>query len=287
VSWIAAAAYRELAFVSAQRGTPARAGRWLGRAELAAQGLPDEQAKILGVRGMTTTDVAQYDAALGALKHSTDIATDVGRGRQRPFNAAMVGRVKLLTADYQAAAASLDYAIAAAKADNWVSFVPLPESLRGETYLATGQLDEAEQIIDHAAVLAELSGDRCYMDAAANAEAKLHMARGDAAGAEQWIARGLAPNCWYVWFRARVLDTACQLAINQKSPKAMTYAEELSNVASRSGTRELLLRAHSHRALLGDTAAAAAIPLLAQDIRNPALLAHLAERKQIGTGHSL
>jgi hypothetical protein len=45
--------------------------------------------------------------------------------------------------------------------------------------------------------------------------------------------------------------------------------------------RELLLRAHSHRAFLGDTAAAAAVPLLARDIQNPGLLALLAERKQL------
>lgn len=281
VSGIAAAAYRELGFVSAQRGTPARASRWLDRAATAAEGLPEEQAKILGVRGMIGADTAQYETALGALKQSADLAAVVGSGRQQAFTAAIVGRVQLLRADYPAAAASLDHAIAAAKSEHWVAFLPLPESLRGETYLAAGQLDEAEQIIDHAAVLAELSGDRCYMDAAANAEVKLHMARGDAEGAAQWIARGLMPNPWYVWFRARVLDTACRFAIDQKSPKAVSYAEELSNLASRSGMRELLLRAHSHRAFLGDTAAAAAIPLLARDIQNPALLAHLAERKQL------
>jgi DNA-binding SARP family transcriptional activator len=281
VSGVAAAAYRELGFVSAQRGTPARAGRWLEQAEAAAQGMPEELARIFGVRGMTTSDVAQYDVALTALKKSDDLAAATGSGRQQAFTAAMTGRVQLLLGEYQDAAVSLDRSLAAIAAEHWTAFRPLAESLRGETYLALGQLDEAGQMIEHAAVLAELSGDRCYMDASANAQVKLNVARGNTPDAAQWIARGLMPHPWYVWFRARVLDTACQFAINTNSPDAVRYAAELSDVASRSGLRELVVRAHSHRAVLGDTAAGEAIPLLARDLRNPALLAHLVARKQL------
>jgi hypothetical protein len=52
----------------------------------------------------------------------------------------------------------------------------------------------------------------------------------------------------------------------------------LAELASRSGMREFVVRAQSHRAVLGDQAAAQAVPWLAKEIDNPALSAFLAER---------
>lgn len=280
VSRLAAGAYRELGFLFTQRGTPARAARWLAQAMQVAEGMPDEQARILGVKGMMATDIGQYETALAVLQRSDELAADLGMGRQQGFTAAMIGRAQLLLGDYSAAAASLDRSLATMAAEHWTAFVPFVESLRAETYLILGQQNEAERMVHHAAVLAESSGDRCYMDAAANAEARVHIAGGDVGAAAQWIARGLQPNPWYSWFRARVLDTACQLAIDTNSDDALGYAEDLTELASRCGLRELAVRGHSHRALLGDTPSAEAIPLLAREIQNPLLHSFLAARNQ-------
>jgi hypothetical protein len=46
--------------------------------------------------------------------------------------------------------------------------------------------------------------------------------------------------------------------------------------------REYVARAQSHRAVLGDEAAAQAVPWLAKEIDNPALAAFLAERHGAG-----
>lgn len=229
---------------------------------------------------MMATDIGQYETALKVLKKSDELAAAGGMLRQQGFTAAMIGRAQLLLGDYSDAATSLDRSLAAMAAEHWTAFVPFVESLRAETYLHLGHGDEAERMVHHAAVLAESSGDRCYMDAAANAEARVHIATGDLGAAAQWIARGLMPNPWYSWFRARVLDTACELAIYTNSNDALGYAEDLTKLASRCGLRELTVRGHSHRALLGDTAAADAIPMLARDIQNPLLHSFLAARNQ-------
>jgi len=116
---------------------------------------------------------------------------------------------------------------------------------------------------------------------AAGAEARLFLAHGDLAAAEHWINRGLEPKPWYLWYSARLLDTAAEVAIAMGSPRASKFVERLAELASRSGMREFVVRAQSHRAALGDVAAAQAVPWLAKEIDNPALAASLASRGQI------
>ncbi|MCY1244403.1 hypothetical protein D9M72_574750 [compost metagenome] len=133
-------------------------------------------------------------------------------------------------------------------------------------------------MIDRSWVMAELAGDHCYMALAAGAEARLFLAHGDLAAAEHWIGRGLEPKPWYLWYSARLLDTAAEVALASRSPRAPKFVERLTELAGRSGMREFTVRAQSHRAVLGDEAAAQAVPWLAKEIGNPALDAFLAQR---------
>jgi hypothetical protein len=126
--------------------------------------------------------------------------------------------------------------------------------------------------------MADLAGDHCYMALAAGAEARLFLAHGDLAAAERWIDRGLEPAPWYLWYSARLLDAAAEVAIATRSPRAQEFVMRLGKLASRSGMREFVVRAQSHRAVLGDAAAAEAVPWLAKEIDNPALTAFLAQR---------
>ncbi|WP_286132623.1 hypothetical protein [Arthrobacter sp. OY3WO11] len=102
------------------------------------------------------------------------------------------------------------------------------------------------------------------MALAAGAEARLFMVHGDLAAAEHWIDRGLEPTPWYLWYSARLLDAAAEVSIAGRSPRAAAFVEQLVELASRSGMREFVVRGQSHRAVLGDDAAAQAVPWLAR-----------------------
>lgn len=274
----AAAAYRELGYLSVQRGVPDRAAGWLDKAMQAADGFPDEQARVLAIQGMLASDTARYGAAAAALTESGKLAEAAGNRRQQAFSAALLGRVHLLRGELDLAGAILDRALAWIAEEHWTAFEPFVAGVRGETYLAAGEMEQAAAFIDRAWVMAELAGDHCYMALAAGAEARVFARNGDLAAAEHWIDRGLEPKPWYLWYSARLLDTAAEVAIAIRSPRAAGFVDRLGELASRSGMREFVVRGQSHRALLGDQAAAEAVPWLAKEIDNPALTAFLAER---------
>ncbi|HSO90559.1 MAG TPA: SARP family transcriptional regulator, partial [Arthrobacter sp.] len=264
VSRTAAAAFRELGYLSVQRGVPDRAAGWLDRAMQAARGIPAEQARILAIQGMLASDTAHYGDAVAAFAESRRLARAVRNRRQQAFSEALLGRVHLLRGDLELAAAALDRALDGIAEEHWTAFEPFAAGVRGETYLAAGRLDAAADLIDRSWVMAELAGDHCYLALAAGAEARLFLAHGDLAAAEQWIERGLEPKPWYLWYTARLLDVAAEVTIATGSPRASQFVDRLAALASRSGMREFVVRAQSHRAALGDEAAAQSVPWLAK-----------------------
>ena len=278
VSRTAAAAFRELGYLSVQRGVPDRAAGWLERAMQAAQGIPDEQARILAIQGMLASDTAHYGDAVTAFTESGRLAKAVRNRRQQAFSEALLGRVQLLRGELELAAACLDRALDWIAEEHWTAFEPFVAGVRGETYLAAGRFEEAAALIDRSWVMADLAGDHCYMALAAGAQARLFLAHGDLAAAEHWINRGLEPTPWYLWYTARLLDAAAEVTIATGSPRAAQFVDRLAALASRSGMREFVVRAQSHRAVLGDEAAAQSVPWLAKEIDNPALAAFLARR---------
>ncbi|MFF2317473.1 tetratricopeptide repeat protein [Arthrobacter sp. NPDC058097] len=276
-----AAAYRELGYLSVQRGVPDRAAGWLQRAGLAAVGFPDEQARVLAIQGMLASDTARYGDAVEALTASVRLAREARNRRQLAFSSALLGRVRLLRGELELAAETLDHALQWILAEHWTAFEPFVAGVRGETYLAAGDLEAAAEMIDRSWVMADLAADHCYMALAAGAEARLFLAHGDLVAAQHWVDRGMEPKPWYLWYSARLLDVAAEVAIAARSGRASDVVERLGALASRSGMREFVVRAQSHRAVLGDEAAAQAVPWLAIEIDNPALTAFLAARGQL------
>jgi DNA-binding SARP family transcriptional activator/tetratricopeptide (TPR) repeat protein len=276
-----AAAYRELGYLSVQRGVPDRAAGWLERASAAAAGFPEEQARVLAIRGMLASDTARYREAAEALTASVRLAREARNRRQLAFSSALLGRVWLLRGELEPAAEALDRALGWILAEHWTAFEPFVAGVRGETYLAAGDLEAAAEMIDRSWVMADLAGDHCYMALAAGAEARLFLAHGDLAVAQHWVDRGMEPKPWYLWYSARLLDVAAEVAIAARSERAGEVAERLGTLASRSGMREFVVRAQSHRAVLGDETAAQAVPWLAKEIDSPALTAFLAARGQL------
>jgi tetratricopeptide (TPR) repeat protein len=276
-----AAAYRELGYLSVQRGVPDRAAGWLERASAAAAGFPEEQARVLAIQGMLASDTARYGDAVDALTASGKLAREVRNRRQQAFSSALLGRVWLLRGELDLAAKALDHALEWIAAEHWTAFEPFVAGVRGETYLAAGDLEAAAEMIDRSWVMADLAGDHCYMALAAGAEARLFLAHGDLAAAQHWVERGMEPKPWYLWYSARLLDVAAEVAIAARSERAGEVVERLGALASRSGMREFVVRAQSHRAVLGDETAAQAVPWLAKEIDSPALTAFLAARGQL------
>jgi DNA-binding SARP family transcriptional activator len=278
VSPLSAAAYRYLGWLSCLRGTPESAIRWLDRAETCAEGLPAEQSKILAARGVTELDTAHYRSGHDALLASEELAVTTGDRRQAAIAMALSGRGYLLQGNLGRAAAVLDKVLDVVSSEHWTAFAPFVETLRGEVFLAEGKLDEATDYIDHATVLANLTGDMMF---SASAQAKLHLALGDTRLAQHHIHQVQGLSTRWMWARGRLMDTACEVALATQSPEAAVLAAGLTKLASRSGMRELVVRAHSHRGVLGDSAAAEAVPFLAKDIDNPALESYLVARKQL------
>ncbi|WP_246468923.1 SARP family transcriptional regulator [Arthrobacter ipis] len=276
-----AAAYRELGYLSVQRGVPDRAAGWLERAGAAAAGFPEEQARVLAIQGMLASDTARYGDSVEALTASVRLAREARNRRQLAFSSALLGRVWLLRGELEPAAEALDRALGWILTEHWTAFEPFVAGVRGETYLAAGDLEAAAEMIDRSWVMADLAGDHCYMALAAGAEARLFLAHGDLAAAQHWVDRGMEPKPWYLWYSARLLDVAAEVAIAARSERAAEVVERLGALASRSGMREFVVRAQSHRALLGDEAAAKAVPWLAKEIDSPALTAFLAARGQL------
>jgi len=75
----------------------------------------------------------------------------------------------------------------------------------------------------------------------------------------------------YQWIHGWVLDGMC--SIGHRDERAAGWIDELESLASRTGMRELLLRAYLHRAHRGDALARDAATLLGPEIDNPSVWA--------------
>jgi len=104
----------------------------------------------------------------------------------------------------------------------------------------------------------------------------LHATRGDHATATAWLAeahlRCNRVTDRYQWVSAYVLDASIAAALARHDHAgAQRLVDTLASLAARGDMRELVVRAHLHRARLGDPTALASARLLAAGIDNPAL----------------
>jgi hypothetical protein len=183
----------------------------------------------------------------------------------------MIGRVHVLRGEPALAATVLDRALELIRAQVWNAFVPWPESFRAEAALAIGDAATAQELLDHAWVLATETRDHCWIVAVAHGFARLSAAAGDHDRALRWCRTGLEPSAWYLWPRARLLDAGCEIAGTRAPELARTWAAELAETAARSTMRELTARAHHHRGRLGDPHVLDVARTAAEDIDNPSL----------------
>jgi DNA-binding SARP family transcriptional activator len=270
----AATASRELGYIDTQAGRNPSAGRWLQRATQLAEG-SDELCAVLGVRGMALSDRAYYGGALELLNKSVARAERCGRRRQAAWSLSLIGRVHLLRGDLTLAMPAIQESLALVSAERWTAFRPWPEALRGEVALLTGDGGSAVEDLDHAFRLACRLGDPCWEGMACRLAGLLAAQRSDLKGAREHFADALARvsrvSDAYAWVHAHILDSFAKLAVATDDSGAHVAVDRLAALAERCGMRELIVRAHLHRARLGDCASMETARVLATEIDNPAL----------------
>ena len=268
-----AEARAEIGYVDFLRGRYDRARMWLGQAVDFGDGVPLVTAKATTYLGSVFSDQGYYGEALALLQHAVALSQDAGDPRRAAFGLAMLGRAYLLLGELDPAAEKLDTALALSTEDHWLSFVPWPQAMRGEVELARGDAGGAADLLEQAFARACQVGDPCWEGMAARGLALVADANGDSAAAFEILAdaRRRADRLAdpYVWLDGYILDAQCTLGRRHERTETVRWVEALSELASRSGMRELRVRALLHGAALGRTGDQAAAQLLAADVDNP------------------
>jgi hypothetical protein len=169
----------------------------------------------------------------------------------------------------------LDESLALVESERWTAFRPLPEAFRAEASLLMGRPDQAAERVDRVFRLACQLGDPCWEALGARLGGLLSASAGDTAGAREQLvdaaARGTRFSDTYQWLHAYVLDSSATVAVGAGSDEAAQIVDALAELAERCGLRELVVRAHAHRARLGSADSLDSARLLAAEIDNPAL----------------
>jgi DNA-binding SARP family transcriptional activator len=270
---IAATAHRELAFVDVQAGRYAQVEPWLTQATEEAAGSEEELASIAGVRGMGLSDGARYEEALEALEESVERALQCEHRRQVAWSLALIGRVHVLTGNHSRARKALDRALELVEEEKWIAFEPFPESMLANVDLRENRKEEARDGLEHAFTIACQVADPCWEGIACRGLGLVEAANGKDRQALAWMLDGRT-RCTrvahpYQWIQGWLLDGLC--TVGDRDERAGGWVDELESLASRTGLRELLLRAYLHRARRGDSGARDAARLLGSGIDNPAV----------------
>jgi len=270
----AAAACRELGYVEFLRGRYERALAWVRRAQPLAPANAAERSRLSTLHGAILTDMAHYGAAHAALGGAGMLPGDTKDPRQLAYTLSMHGRSLLLHGDIDAAATVLDRSVELAQRGA-TALLPWPQALRAEVDLVRGDVNAAQERFEHAFALGCQLGDPCWEGIGARGLGLVAQRRGEPGKAIE-LLRDSVVRCVrlpdaYLWGKAYALDALCGVAVAERAAQASLWIDELHALAARSGMRELVVRAHLHRAALGDKGSAAAARDLAAQIDNPAL----------------
>jgi DNA-binding SARP family transcriptional activator len=272
---VAATGWREISWVQFLRAHYERAEQSVARAAEFAAGNDEELAWIALIRGTCRHDLGDYAAAGEHLRSAVTLAGRLDSGQPLALALTHLGRFHLFRDELEDALHLLDQALDEVRARGMTAFIPWPESFRAELDLILGDLETAQERLEHAFALGCEVGDACWESAALRGLGLVAAARGDVPRALELLAD--APKLCrrlpdtYLWIEAYALDAFCAVALEHQAEAAPRWIDELEGITARRGIRELLLRATVYRARLGEPGALAAARSLAAEIENPAI----------------
>ncbi|WP_436533388.1 BTAD domain-containing putative transcriptional regulator [Actinoplanes sp. HUAS TT8] len=270
-----ARARAEIGYVDFLRARYDRSHRWLTDALTVAGGSAGITARVTTYLGAVESDRAAYGPAARLLEQAAGLARSCADRRTEAYALSMLGRVHLLTGALEPAAEHLEAAIRLAERDHWLAFLPWPQALRGEVHLAAAEPAAAGVVLQQAFARACQLGDPCWEGISARSLALAAEAGGATERAFDLLADArrrsnrLADS--YVWLDAYILDAQCSLGRRHGHPTTPLWVGALRRLASRTGMREMTVRAMRHSAALGNAGDHDAARLLAAGIANPTL----------------
>jgi len=141
--------------------------------------------------------------------------------------------------------------------------------------LSQGDVAGASDSLEQSFARACQIGDPCWEGISARGLALVAEATGDVDRAFDALldARSRTTRLAdpYVWLDVHILDALCELGRRHGHPVTPDWVAEMRVRASRTGMRELTVRAMLHSAALGDRGDGALAVMLAADIDNPEL----------------
>lgn len=263
----------EMGFIDMLGARYDRAEYWLDQAR-ALTSNPAIVARAAAYLGVVESDRANYDRSHEALAFSVDRAEAAGDTRRRAYATSMLGRMFLLRGNLEAAVDHLRQAVSWTQDENWLSFLPWPQSFLGEALLEMGDSDSARQVLEQAFARACQVGDPCWEGVSRRGLARLAEAGGETTLAFD-ILMDARKRCarlsdTYLWGEAYILEVQCDLGVTHKHENVGEWIATLYDLSSRNGMRELMVRAMTHGCrLTGDDNLAVAN--LAAEIPNPRL----------------
>jgi len=272
---VVAQARAELGYVDFLRARYDRAERWLTDAVDLARTSPAVLAKATTYLGSVHSDRGSYPLAVDLLERAVLVAREADDPRRAAYALSMHGRVDLLCGRLDDAAVRLAESVALAERAHWLSFLPWPEALQGELHLARREPEPAAKVLDRAFARACQLGDPCWEGMSARGLALVAESDGHTELAFDTLldarARSNRVTDPYVWLDAHILDALCTLGRRHSHPQTAHWVVAMRELATRTGMRELTVRALLHSAALGDAGDAAAAALLAADVDNEVL----------------
>ncbi len=272
----------ELGYVDFLRARYDRAERSLTHVLDEEATSPSVRAKALTYLGSVVSDRADYPRAVAFLDRAVLASREVGEPRREAFALSMLGRVRLLRGDLTEATETLSAASELGERDHWLSFLPWPQALLGQTWLSLGDLAAASRTLEQSFARACQIGDPCWEGISARGLALLAEAHGDVEQAFAVLLDARARTNRladpYVWLDVHILDALCDLGRRHDHPQTLAWASEMLDRSSRTGMRELTVRAMVHEAACGVPGDAEVAALLARDVDNPLLAPLVAQR---------
>ena len=223
---------------------------------------------------------ACYAASIEALQESLALNDRERDPHGAAFALLLLGRAHLLREEFDAAETALRRSFSLSRT-HWLGLLPYSESLLADVFLRRGEITDAARGFEHAYALAsQHCGSECWESIAGRGLGLVADAKDDVDAAVRWLDFAVTRRTrWpgaYPWIWVYALDALCGVAVKRRLPGAPAWIADLEERASRLGMRELLVRAHLHRARLGDDRSLEVARALAAEIDNPALERELA-----------